>query len=421
MLMYTVDFKMKSHNDFQVLFDRLYSASSNCDGGTLLQIRNMLNRRNVATNPDGRFNASIDFIELVTESHMLAAGMHFFGLKDTTALPTFNCLPLNISSMKKEIQWRILSHKIGYLIDQYVIVQRFSDLCPQSTVPRPLPEQILTALEKNPHAARIAYEHAYLKTPVLKKRRKLPQWLNSVSALPCASQAVTVVAPDKLFDYACAVLNDGLLLLEFRDAIHEGDGERILRCWKFFLLYFYSSHHTKYCIEAFSFLAKVNGAVSQRIKQQILWSRVINSTGGRGKNIPIDLHMEHLNRSLKDIVNGLGANICESSVINASKLLNEVLLLCERVDNQLGIQKSSIHHTRKSSDEDRALVLKQLTTESQVFHYTPGRKLNHKEFNSINPHIARTVDANALFKWINMHKKKLAKQKKFPNLFCSST
>lgn len=35
--------------------------------------------------------------------------------------------------------------------------------------------------------------------------------------------------PDGVFNYASAVLNDGLLLMELRDAIHEGDGETILR------------------------------------------------------------------------------------------------------------------------------------------------------------------------------------------------
>lgn len=45
-----------------------------------MQLRNQLNHRNVATNPDGRFNASNDFLELVIESHAIAAGMHFLGL-----------------------------------------------------------------------------------------------------------------------------------------------------------------------------------------------------------------------------------------------------------------------------------------------------------------------------------------------------
>ena len=67
-----------------IIFKRLYSGGSNCDGGTLLQLRN---RRNVATNRDGRFNASIDFLELGIESHVIAAGMHFFGISEVSDEP----------------------------------------------------------------------------------------------------------------------------------------------------------------------------------------------------------------------------------------------------------------------------------------------------------------------------------------------
>ena len=219
----------------------------------------------------------------------------------------------------------------------------------------------------------------------------MPQWLKSQVDRPHASQAVHDTVPDGIFDYACAVLNDGLLLLEFRDAIHEGDGERIARCWKLLILYFRVAGHTKYALEAFIFLAKVNGVASPRLQQQLLWSRLVNSKGGSGKNIPVNLYMEHLNRLLTDIIIGLGANISESSIVNASKSLNAIVSLSESFDEQLGIHRASIHHTTKSSDKDREVVLKQLSSESNVFEYTPGRK--HYGFKNISPNVARSIHA----------------------------
>ena len=141
----------------------------------------------------------------------------------------------------------------------------------------------------------------------------------------------------------------------------------------------------------------------------------MNSKDVKGKNIPTDLHMEHLNRMLKDVITGLGANISESSIMNASKSLNAIALLTETFDDQLGIHHVSIHHTKKSSDKDRELVLKKLTSDSNVFDYTPGQK--HFGFKKISPNIARNLDADALFRWINKHKKELAKQLKFQKLF----
>ena len=114
-----------------------------------------------------------------------------------------------------------------------------------------------------------------------------------------------MTAPDGVLEYACAVLNDGLLLLEFRDANHEGDGERIARCWKVMLLYFFFGKRTKYTIEAIHLHAALNASLSPCLREELLWSRVVNTQGGAGRNIPSDLFMEHLNRTLKDYLKGL--------------------------------------------------------------------------------------------------------------------
>ncbi len=76
-----------------------------------------------------------------------------------------------------------------------------------------------------------------------------------------------------MLEYSCAVLSDGLLLLELRDGIHEGDGKRLERCWKLMLLYFFFSGHRKYALEAL----KLQAAVSERLSQEMLHSRFINT------------------------------------------------------------------------------------------------------------------------------------------------
>ena len=78
------------------MFQRLYIGGFTSVGGTLLQLQNMLNCCNVATDVSGHFNATIDFVELVTNCHVIAAAMSFFGMKDITSAPTSNALPLDI-------------------------------------------------------------------------------------------------------------------------------------------------------------------------------------------------------------------------------------------------------------------------------------------------------------------------------------
>ena len=55
---------------------------------------------------------------------------------------------------------------------------------------------------------------------------------------------------DSIYNYARVLCHFGSLVMEFRDAWHEGDGERVLRCWKLFLPHFKVAGCTKYSLEA---------------------------------------------------------------------------------------------------------------------------------------------------------------------------
>ena len=58
------------------------------EGGTLLQLRNLINRRNISSDISGKFNAAIDFFELVLTAHVLAAAMHYFGMSTLEEAPS---------------------------------------------------------------------------------------------------------------------------------------------------------------------------------------------------------------------------------------------------------------------------------------------------------------------------------------------
>ena len=88
---------------------------------------------------------------------------------------------------------------------------------------------------------------------------------------------------DTVHEYAKEVLSLGLLLLEFKDSVHEGDGNRILRCWRYFLPLFMASDRTNYAIEAFTLLAQEKYLLSPRMAMQLKWSRTINVHGRPGK------------------------------------------------------------------------------------------------------------------------------------------
>ena len=81
------------------------------------------------------------------------------------------------------------------------------------------------------------------------------------------------------------------------------------------LLYWRYAGHTKYSLEVIYLLGAVKPTATPRLAHEITWCRFVNSRGGRENNIPVDLFMEHLNRTLKDYLLGLGANVSESTII----------------------------------------------------------------------------------------------------------
>ena len=119
---------------------------------------------------------------------------------------------------------------------------------------------------------------------------------------------------DKVLGYAIELLTLGLLYVEFTDAVKEGDGQHVHRCWKFMLPLFKMSGRTNYTIEAFTMLYSHAFLFSPRQAAQFLWCRFVN-----GKNIAMDLHMEHLNRVCKDALRGLGANKTPKAIQRVGK------------------------------------------------------------------------------------------------------
>ena len=61
----------------------------------------------------------------------------------------------------------------------------------------------------------------------------------------------------------------------------------------------------------------------------------MNTRGVAGKNVPVNLHSEHLNRKLKDV-----SNVTEELIVEDSKSLNAVDTICEHYDTTTGIRPS---------------------------------------------------------------------------------
>ena len=80
----------------------------------------------------------------------------------------------------------------------------------------------------------------------------------------------------------------GLLWMNFHDAKREGDGDRLVRIWKFLLIVFKVARRKNYSIEALNLQLQVHYTMSPRQAAQLKWSRCVNTTNPVGKNVPME-------------------------------------------------------------------------------------------------------------------------------------
>ena len=298
------------------------------EGGTLLQLRNLINRHNISisisisSDISGKFNAAIDFFELIVTGYILAAAMHYFHMSSLKGTPTKNVISPSVNSRDS---WTTLKHAVERIVDRYVMVNEY--LLDQDNEGASTAEEVKST-DNNPHVSRISHDHnccipeMSATSESAKKKRKLPAWMVDNHTV---SLSVQKKAPDGVFNYSSAILNDGLQLLEFRDGVHFGAGPRVIRYWKFMLLHWRYAKHTKYSLEALHLLAAINATATERIVHELTWCRFINTRGVPGGNMPVDLYMEHLNRTLKDYLKGLGANVSEATITQTSKSLRNLM------------------------------------------------------------------------------------------------
>ena len=154
-----------SHNSIYFIWSRLYKYSSASNKGTMYQLRNLINRRNVRNKPDKDVNACEDFFLSFVRSPIIAAAISLFGMESHDSRPDENIFPPD--------------HEDHDIADITTILLAAADL---------LVHQFFDI------SYRTSYKAAHL---------------------------------DHKQEYAKEVMTMGLFYLEFQDAIREGDGHRV--------------------------------------------------------------------------------------------------------------------------------------------------------------------------------------------------
>ena len=67
------------------------------------------------------------------------------------------------------------------------------------------------------------------------------------------------------------------------DAVKDGDGDRVVRCYKLMLLFNYKFDHTKYAFAFLLFFAKIYDLLPEKEAYLLIHNRFVNKKGTKGK------------------------------------------------------------------------------------------------------------------------------------------
>ena len=186
---------------------------------------------------------------LAVKSRVVAAAMQVFGMKEVSDHPKQNSFPPSLKNGRITTQRIYLRSVAEKVVDKYVLdssrVNAFLDTLlseeEQHEIQR---NQVQTPDGRYP--CRIVGCNKTFKFDG-ESGRNHEKSHDRGEALSRGLQATPSIQPnrppfsqsDDVYNYQkTSLLQYGLLYLNFRDAVSEGDGSRIVRSWKFFLTYF---------------------------------------------------------------------------------------------------------------------------------------------------------------------------------------
>ena len=151
------------------------------------------------------------------------------------------------------------------------------------------------------------------------------------------------------------------MYFDFKDAVKEGNGERIATLHKLLLLHF-KAHpgFSLYAIEMLISIIQNQVFLSEAEAHQCIWASTANWNCGSSKNIEIDLLQEIRNKAIKKSIYTIGANKSDKAIEKASRASGGQQKITENFDAQVNRAKHSSSHSHRSAAADESKVMQDL-------------------------------------------------------------
>ena len=294
-------------NFVNLIYAKFYKTNSSGDLGTMYNLRNKLDQRNVFCDTNKNYRACNSFLQDVPDGYVIACALQHFGMR---GLEDMDAVPPGLPEHQRE-EW--FHGEIIKIVDKFVLqwehLEQDSVSFHQSVQRGQPSEQAQTVLDRLSEGEALdemqsepVHQHATTSAVVVAQEQEplphdpmsatvqqTPRNLMHVSSFPChvstcgqsfssadnrrcheqIAHCLTHVPSyldqtqvsdrvcsqeqqyndDRVFTYSCNFMTMALLERDFQDAVHEMDGPRLLRIWKFKMLHFKDAGRTKYALE----------------------------------------------------------------------------------------------------------------------------------------------------------------------------
>ena len=176
-----------------------------------------------------------------------------------------------------------------------------------------------------------------------------------------------------------------------------------MECYKIAVLYFKCYGHTKYALAVLRLLLNLK-MQPQKIAFFLMWERFVNTRGIKGKNISLDLHLEHNNNFLKELLKVLRSNLNEDNADRVSKAMNNIKELVEVTERNMKINASSSSYNKAKLQESIHHLAKELFKKNPFAEDEQDEYENFPEFNSF---LLSKLDTTSYLKWANKKQREL--------------
>lgn len=188
-----------------------------------------------------------------TDAFLISATLHHFGMTNLKDPPKKNLMPSGLQTASNVVKRMWLYDQMSEIFDTYV-----SHTLSGETEAKESVEDLSTKNTLPCRASGCSRTFKYSKCRVNHENEKHDLHIREDTSIQESERRKPT--EDNIFNYGCIHISLGLMLRNAEDAVKEGDGERLLRAWKFFTYIFRLKGHNKYALARL--IASVEGLLT---------------------------------------------------------------------------------------------------------------------------------------------------------------